>query len=258
MKACEKLIQVAKQEEGYLEKTSSKDLDSKTANAGKNNYTKYARDLYPELQGQPWCDMFVDWCFVKTFGEVKARQLLCGGFSAYTPTSAQYYKNKGRWSIVPEPGSQIFFKNSVRINHTGIVMEVSSDRVYTIEGNTSSGDQVIANGGAVCKKSYPLNYARIAGYGAPDWSLVELPNYELGWHHDDYGWWYADTPNTYLKDCWKVVNGHKYYFNDKGYSASGWWKINGKWYYFEPRQGHPYECALYVSDKDGVQDIGDF
>jgi hypothetical protein len=35
MKACEKLIQVAKQEEGYLEKTSSKDLDSKTANAGK-------------------------------------------------------------------------------------------------------------------------------------------------------------------------------------------------------------------------------
>ena len=96
--------------------------------------------------------MFVDWCFVKTFGEVKARQLLCGGFSAYTPTSAQYYKNKGRWSIVPEPGSQIFFKNSVRINHTGIVMEVSSDRVYTIEGNTSSGDQVIANGGGGSKK----------------------------------------------------------------------------------------------------------
>lgn len=95
MKACEKLIQVAKQEEGYLEKTSSKDLDSKTANAGKNNYTKYARDLYPELQGQPWCDMFVDWCFVKTFGEVKARQLLCGGFSAYTLLQHNITKIKG-------------------------------------------------------------------------------------------------------------------------------------------------------------------
>ena len=45
-----------KTERGYLEKASAKDLDSKTANAGSNNFTKYARDLYPALQGQPWCD----------------------------------------------------------------------------------------------------------------------------------------------------------------------------------------------------------
>ena len=60
MKAAEKLIQIARAEIGYLEKTSNKDLDSKTANAGSANYTKYARDLYPSLQGQAWCDMFVD------------------------------------------------------------------------------------------------------------------------------------------------------------------------------------------------------
>ena len=62
MKAAEKLIQVAMAEIGYLEKASNKDLDIKTANAGSSNYTKYARDLYPSLQGQPWCDMFVDEC----------------------------------------------------------------------------------------------------------------------------------------------------------------------------------------------------
>ena len=50
MKAAEKLIQVAEQEVGYLEKKSNKDLDHKTANAGSNNFTKYARDLYPALQ----------------------------------------------------------------------------------------------------------------------------------------------------------------------------------------------------------------
>ena len=57
MTAIEKLISRAKQENGYLEKKSNKDLDSKTGNAGSNNYTKYARDLYPSLQGQAWCDL---------------------------------------------------------------------------------------------------------------------------------------------------------------------------------------------------------
>jgi len=89
----EKVVNVAKEEVGYLEKRSNKDLDSKTANVGNNNYTKYARDLFPTLQGQPWCDMFVDWCFVQAFGQVQARQLIGGNFNAYTPTSAKYYKN---------------------------------------------------------------------------------------------------------------------------------------------------------------------
>lgn len=258
MKAVEKLINIARAEVGYLEKKSNKDLDSKTANAGSSNYTKYARDLYPSLQGQAWCDMFVDWCFVQAFGEVRARQLLCGGFSAYTPTSAQYYKDKGQWHTCPEPGDQIFFRNSVRICHTGIVTKVTSERVYTIEGNTSGASGVVANGGGVREKSYPLAHSGIAGYGRPDWSLVELPHYEPGWHHDQNGWWYADTETTYLKDCWRNINGHRYYFKSSGYAATGWREIDGKWYYFEPRAGHPLECALYVTDSRGVQKAGRF
>lgn len=262
MESLEKLIRIARKEVGYLEKASNKDLDSKVDNAGNNNYTKYARDLYPALQGQPWCDMFVDWCFVKAFGKVKARQLLCGGFSAYTPDSAQYYKNRKQWAGNPRPGDQIFFKNSVRIHHTGIVITVSSDRVYTIEGNTSTGPQVIANGGAVCEKSYLLTHGSIAGYGRPDWSLVD--RYDIGWHHDDNGWWYADTESTYFKECWENINGHRYYFNRDGYAVTNWQvlphpKTNEMCdFYFEPRAGHPLECALYVTDQDGVQDVGEF
>lgn len=258
MTGAEKVIAIAREEVGYVEKASEKHLDDKSLNTGNSNYTKYARDMYPSLQGQPWCDMFVDWCFAKAFGKPVAQKLLCGGFSAYTPTSAGYYKKAMRWHGVPKPGAQIFFKNSTRIYHTGIVTTVSNDRVYTIEGNTSNGPQVISNGGAVCEKSYSLSHGSIAGYGWPDWSLVDNPHYAPGWHQDANGWWYADSESTYLTDGWHVINGHKYYFNKDGYALTDWHKIGGKWYYFEPRAGHPLECALYVTDSSGAQAPGEF
>ena len=257
--AADKVIAVALAEVGYLEKRSNKDLDSKTANAGSDNFTKYARDLYPALQGQAWCDMFVDWCFVQAFGKVKAQQLIGGGFSAYTPISAQYYKNKGQYhKSGPLPGDQIFFRNSQRICHTGFVEKATSTKVYTVEGNTSAGATVIPNGGEVCRKEYLLTAGGIDGYGRPNWSLVEKPKYTVGWYHDAFGWWYADTESTYFKSCWQVINGHRYYFNAEGYAVIDWQEIDGRWYYFEPRAGHPLECALYVSDANGVQDIGWF
>ena len=45
--------------------------------------------------------------------------------------------------------------------------------MHTIEGNTSAGATVIANGGAVCRKSYKRNYSRILGYWALDYAGVE-------------------------------------------------------------------------------------
>jgi hypothetical protein len=39
------IIAIAEAEVGYLEKKSNANLDSKTANSGSNNYTKYSRDL---------------------------------------------------------------------------------------------------------------------------------------------------------------------------------------------------------------------
>ena len=79
--AIKKLISTASAEIGYMEKASNKNLDNKTANAGKGNYTKYARDLVkligsPYAQGAAWCDMFVDWCFVQTFGKDNAKKML--------------------------------------------------------------------------------------------------------------------------------------------------------------------------------------
>ena len=49
-----------------------------------------------------------------------------------------------------------------------------------------------------------------------------------GWKQDGTGWWYALSDSTYLKNCWKLIDGKWYYFNSKGYAAQnefvqGWW-----------------------------------
>ena len=183
MATVKELIKVAEAEVGYLEKESNKNLDSKTANAGDENYTKYARDFdtkYPDFynskkNGFAWCDIFVDWCFVTAFGVAKALELLgqpkksCGAGCEF---SAKYFKNIGCFYNTPKIGDQIFFKDSKgNPCHTGIVYNVTTDKVYTIEGNTSSESGVVANGGVVAKKSYDLTYNRIYGYGRPKYDV---------------------------------------------------------------------------------------
>lgn len=179
----QKVIDIALAEVGYLEKASNSQLDSKTANAGDKNRTKYSRDLASisfyngNKQGVAWCDVFVDWCFVQAYGKANALAM------TYQPTTAKnnagagckysrsYYKNKGKLFDTPQPGDQIFFYSAdkTQIAHTGLVYKVDGSKVYTVEGNTSGASGVIANGGGVCKKSYNLTYGRIAGYGRPNY-----------------------------------------------------------------------------------------
>ena len=177
----DKLLKIAEAEEGYLEKASNASLDSDTANAGSANYTKYARDLdaIPNFyngkkNGYAWCDVFVDWCFVKAFGAEAALKLTCQpekSAGAGCKYSAQYYKAKGQFHKTPKVGDQIFFASNGEPNHTGIVYKVDSSKVYTVEGNTSGASGVVANGGGVFKKSYSLSNSRIYGYGRPAYDV---------------------------------------------------------------------------------------
>ena len=191
MSAVSELIAIAEAEEGYLEKASSSQLDDKTANAGSANYTKYARDLDAEgdiyngkKQGYAWCDVFVDWCFYTAFGKANMMSMLYqsyNGAGAGCTYSMKYFKNNSAFYSSPEAGDQIFFTKDggSTSNHTGIVRKVTSSKVYTVEGNTSSASGVVANGGCVRLKSYDLSYSKIAGYGRPDWSVVaEIVSYQ--------------------------------------------------------------------------------
>lgn len=168
----DKVIAIAKDEVGYLEKKSNKDLDHKTKNAGSANYTKYGRDmhkLYPSVMDFPayWCLCFVSWCFYKAYGKTDGAKLLCGQFDDYTVATAQRFKRAGQYSKTPKVGDLVFFKNSTRICHVGLVYKVSTSKIYTIEGNTSSASGVIRNGGSVEYKSYSKTNSRIDGFAHP-------------------------------------------------------------------------------------------
>lgn len=172
-----KLVAIAEAEVGYLEKKSNSQLDSKTANAGYKNYTKYARDLHKagyyqaNKNGYAWCDMFVDWCFYQLCGKDAkvAQEIICqtGPYGAGCVFSAKYYRNAGRFFTSPKVGDQIFFGPKGDETHTGIVYKVDKNKVYTIEGNTSGASGVVPNGGGVYKKSYALTNSKITGYGRP-------------------------------------------------------------------------------------------
>lgn len=183
----ESVIKIAEAENGYIEKETKSDLDSKTANAGDENLTKYARDLDAvtdfyngRKQGCSWCDIFVDWCFYKAFGKTKARKLLCQptkSCGAGCQYSMEYYQKKKQFFTEPRYGDQIFFFNSdgIKAGHTGLVRKVTASYVYTIEGNTSTTSGVVANGGLVAMKKYARSNKRIAGYGRPAYDDLYEP-----------------------------------------------------------------------------------
>jgi hypothetical protein len=170
------VIAVAIGELGYHEKASNAALDDKDANAGGNNFTKYARDFdqkYPnwyngKKNGFAWCDMFTDWCFLTAYGYENALRLLCQperSAGAGCTYSLQYFRAAGQFhQYDPQPGDQIFFGTSLsNSTHTGLVEKVENGCVYTIEGNSS--DQV-------SRRRYALTDSNILGYGRPAYDAV--------------------------------------------------------------------------------------
>ena len=168
MSKASEVVAIALSQIGYKEKASNKNLDDNTANAGSANWTKYARDLYAakyyngNKNGFAWCDVFVDWCFFKAYGATEGQRIECqtGDCGAGCTFSMRYYQAKGRFDSTPKVGDQIFFRYSGTsgADHTGIVVEVTSSQVITVEGN--SGNQVKKN-------TYARSYGCIIGYGHP-------------------------------------------------------------------------------------------
>lgn len=166
-----KVIQIAKNEDGYLEKASNSQLDSKTANAGSANFTKYWRDVLPEWNGSYWCAVFIAWCFMKAFGLETAKKLLKHWPYVYCPDMERYFTLNAN----PKVGDIVIFWNAKKREfvHTGLVTKVSGDQFWTVEGNTSGASDVIANGGGVCQKSYYNSNLPGTKFCTPNYSLVK-------------------------------------------------------------------------------------
>ena len=178
MTAIERVIARAQAELGYIEKATNAQLDDKTTNAGARNWTKYARDL-DEMgiyngpkNGYDWCDVFVDWCYIKEFGKELGMQLICQpekSFGAGVNSSANYYKKAKRLDKEPAVGDQVFFLDTSdgKYYHTGLVVAVYDDSITVIEGNaTAKSDRVV-------QSTYKRTARKVGAFGHPRWDLVE-------------------------------------------------------------------------------------
>ncbi len=65
--------------------------------------------------------------------------------------------------------------------------------------------------------------------------------------------WYRRLAEGVNAHGWLDINGHRYWFDEKGEMASGWKEIDNEWFYFQPSGG--LEGALYVSNARGAQTI---
>ena len=173
----EAVAALARAEVGYKEKASNSQLDSKTANAGHNNWNKYAAfidEFYPDFyngkkNGFDWCDIFHDYLHIVVAGDAEvARKALyqpkksTGAGCSY---SAQFYRDNGAWidrgKGTPKIGDQIFFGTKGNEYHTGTVVNVNSKYVYTVEGNSSD---------MTAERQYLLTDTKICGYGRPNYT----------------------------------------------------------------------------------------
>lgn len=141
--------------------------------AAEENIGGYKYKYWYGINGD-WCAMFVSWC---------ANQ--CGYIdyglmpkTASVANMATWYQSNDLWKskesgYIPEPGDIVFFQENM--SHVGLVIGYDAERnlVVTIEGNTGQSDtEIYHEGSHVAMKNYPITYARITGYGTPDYPKI--------------------------------------------------------------------------------------
>ncbi len=173
------VLAVALSQLGYQEGSSAGAYSGE--GAGSSNFTEYYYNfgMATNTWSMEWCAAFVSWSLyqskVSNQGKLSdwCRNHMGDGNYIWREISCPYWANQlkqvgryqSRGSYTPKSGDLIFFNRSNAIGHIGIVVWCDGSTVYTIEGNTSSGTGIEANGGGVYYKSYALSNTGINGYG---------------------------------------------------------------------------------------------
>lgn len=243
MDSLNELISLARSEEGYVEKASNQNLDSKTGNKGTNNYTKYSRDVNDAglrgCQGQAWCATSAFWLDLKTFGVDKALQLWSMNRSTYVGYSCfstyNVFAACGKVGKTPKLGALVVFTFS----HMGRVLRIYTQNGITYfdcwEGNTSSNlnDR---NGGMVKIKKRRADDSTIKGFCYIDYDSVtpEIDIPKSGWVQEGDGWrFYLGNVNQPIRNDWYWDGRGWCFFDGAGFAVhDNWYKYKNQWYYF--------------------------
>ena len=154
MATAKDILAVARRELGYTESPAG------------SNRTKYGK--WFGLDGQPWCMMFVQWCF----RQADAQDLL-PALTASCGALMRAAQAKGCWVTGEyQPGDVVIydFPGGAATDHCGIVITQLTDGVRAIEGNTGVGND--ANGGQVMERTRPDRY--ILGAVRPHYDKEEV------------------------------------------------------------------------------------
>lgn len=113
-----------------------------TERPANSNRTKYG--AWYGLDGNPWCMMFVQWCFTQAGRPLPHRTASCSDMLSW------YRKYQPeRVTDEPKPRDIIIYN----FGHTGIVESVAASTITAIEGNTSPGEAGSqSNGGGVFRR----------------------------------------------------------------------------------------------------------
>lgn len=250
------LIKLGISEEGYIEKNSNSNLDSKTENRGDKNYTKYSRDVnlagLMGCQAQPWCCTFQFWLEMQEFGveiALKHWNMTKNSYVGYNCFSTyNAFKNAGKVGSEPKLGAVVIFNFS----HAGRVVRIYSKNGQKywdcLEGNTSS-NLSDRNGGQVKIKSRPWNDSTVKGFCYIDYNTEYPEGFMLA--ADGKRWWYQRKDGTYptgwayLTEKTGRTSGW-YLFDEDGYMLTGYQTASdGKKYFLCPEPGiHEGKCMV--------------
>lgn len=261
------LIDKGKSQVGYCEKASNKDLDSKTGNAGENNYTKFSRDVNNVgligCQAQPWCCTFAFWQELQEFGKEIAlkhwnmTEKTYSGYNCFSTYNA--FKSVGKVGKVPKLGAVVIFNFS----HAGRVVDIYNrggiNYFSCLEGNTGAGTSC-RNGGETKIKERRFDDSTVKGFCYIDYDVVETPVVnKSGWVNESSLWkFYLDNTHC-IKNDWYLYNNKWCWFDESGNAIHDTWlEYKGNWYafdtdcYMKESEWYLYKDKWYYLKSDGI------
>ena len=145
---------------------------------------------------------------------------------AATALTVTGYEDQYAWT-----GSQIEPKVQVRVPWQDNPLVEDQDYWVYYDSNIDAGTATIR----VCPNQNFFDGEKAVEFEIVEGGVPEPDPVVSGtWKGSAGKWWYQYSDGSYLKSCWKDIDGARYYFDESGYAKAGWAVIDDSWYWFDP------------------------